>query len=199
MREVSKQTAPNRVTTPSAKRRKLRTLETPQSPLTGMFRPTAAHRRILHAGLELLARSGWPTATAIALAVGRDRSTVAAHFRNPRFDAWFNKECDRFLASAQSKARAKFAALAMAGSVPHFVELGWSEAQTRRGAGASRWQRGRAAGRADADRHPIDDSTAAADAPGLTSCMMALGRYRPDSEHEPQAISSGWANVIVCP
>ena len=30
--------------------------------------------------------------------------------------------------AAWSKARAKFAALAMGGSVPHYVALGWSEA-----------------------------------------------------------------------
>ena len=64
------------------------------------------------------ATSGWPTTTAIALVVGRDRSTVAQHFRNPRFDAWFDEACDKFFASSRSKARAKFAALAMAGSVP---------------------------------------------------------------------------------
>ena len=83
MREVSKQTAPNRVTTPSAKRRKLRTLDTPQSPPTGMFRPTAAHRRMLRAGLELLARSGWPTATAIALAVGQRSQHGRGAFSEP--------------------------------------------------------------------------------------------------------------------
>ena len=48
-----------------------------------------------------------------------------------RFAAWFDSEMDRFMASAQSKARAKFAAQAMAGSVPHFVALGWSEAKRR--------------------------------------------------------------------
>ena len=89
----------------------------------------AAHQRILNAGFELLAKSGWPSMAAIATALGLNRSTVWQHFQNPRFDAWFNSECDRFLASARSKARAKFAALAMAGSVPHFVELGWSEAK----------------------------------------------------------------------
>ena len=129
MTEVMQGTVPHCVPRRAAKRHKRQARKTPQIPPTGAFRPTAAHRRMLHAGLELLARSGWPTASAIALAVGRDRSTVAEHFRSPRFDAWFNSECDRFLASARSKAGAKFAALAMAGSVPHFEALGWSEAK----------------------------------------------------------------------
>jgi hypothetical protein len=91
--------------------------------------PSPAHRRILQAGLELLAKSGWPSMAAMATVVGTDKSTVHQHFEHPAFAAWFNERMDAFVASCRPKARAKFAALAMAGSVPHFVELGWSEAR----------------------------------------------------------------------
>jgi hypothetical protein len=73
-------------------------------------------------------KSGWPSMAAIAAASGRRRQTVWEHFQNARFAAWFDSEMDKFMASGRSKARAKFAALAMGGSVPHYVALGWSEA-----------------------------------------------------------------------
>jgi hypothetical protein len=66
---------------------------------------------------------------AIAAASGRRRQTVWEHFQNEHFAAWFNTEMNTFVASARSRARAKFAALAMAGSVPHFEALGWSDAK----------------------------------------------------------------------
>jgi hypothetical protein len=58
---------------------------------------------------------------AIAAASGRRRQKVWEHFQNVRFAGWFDSEMDK-------KARAKFAALTMGGSVPHYVALGWSEA-----------------------------------------------------------------------
>jgi hypothetical protein len=79
--------------------------------------------------MDLLGRSGWPTAAAIAAVVGRDRSTIAEHLRNPRFDAWFNEQLVGWLERSRPKADAKFVALAMAGSVPHYEHLGWSKAR----------------------------------------------------------------------
>jgi AcrR family transcriptional regulator len=104
---------------------------TRQNLTSGAFKPRTAQKRILQVSLGLLMKSGWPSMAAIAAASGRRRQTVWEHFQNARFAAWFDSEMDRFMASAQSKARAKFAAQAMAGSVPHFVALGWSEAKRR--------------------------------------------------------------------
>jgi AcrR family transcriptional regulator len=108
--------------------RQSETRATRQNLTSGAFKPRTAHERILQVSLELLMKSGWPSMAAIAAASGRSRQTAWEHFQNARFAAWFESEMDKFMASGRSKARAKFAALAMAGSVPHYVALGWSEA-----------------------------------------------------------------------
>jgi AcrR family transcriptional regulator len=100
------------------------TRTTRQNLTYGAFKPRTVHERILQVSLELLAKGGWPSMAAIAAASGRSRQTVWEHFQNLRFAAWFDSEMDTFMASARSKARAKFAALAMGGSVPHYVALG---------------------------------------------------------------------------
>jgi AcrR family transcriptional regulator len=114
---------------PKATNRGSETRATRQNLTSGVFKPRTAHKRILQVSPELLAKSGWPSMAAISAASGRRRQTVWEHFQNARFAAWFDSEMDAFMASARSKARAKFAAQAMAGSVPHFVALGWSEAK----------------------------------------------------------------------
>jgi hypothetical protein len=65
---------------------------------------------------------------AIATVLGLNRAGVGA-LPKPRFDVWSNERMDSYAASCRSKARAKLATLAMAGSVAHYVELGWSEAK----------------------------------------------------------------------
>lgn len=109
--------------------RKRHARRTPKYPQKGPLKPSAAQLRILHAALELLSKTGWPSMAAIGTALNIDRTTVGQHFENERFAAWFNERCEKHVAIGRSRCRAKFATLAMAGSVPHAEFLGWSEAK----------------------------------------------------------------------
>lgn len=82
---------------------------------TGPLRPSATHFRILHAALDLLPAAGWPSKSAIARVLNVTPQAVSEHFRNPRFDAWFNGELRKVRESARDKVEAKLVTLAMAG------------------------------------------------------------------------------------
>jgi hypothetical protein len=75
--------------------------------------------------LDLSFATDSPTAAQIANVLGVSRQAVAKQLVSPPFCAWLDSELRRLAGRQRALARAKFAYLAMSGSIEHFKALGW--------------------------------------------------------------------------